>query len=112
VNCAALAAGRASLEATEAADERRREVAAAREALAAGLREAGLEPHPSVTNFVMARTDVDDSALAEELARSGLLIRPGSDFGLPGYVRITVGPVPLMERLASEVREVCARLRR
>lgn len=112
VNCAALAAGRASLLATEAAAQRRQQVREGRETLTRGLREAGLEPLPSEANFVMARVDVDDLVLAEELARSGLLIRPGTDFGLPGYVRITAGPVPLMERVTAELRDVCARMRR
>jgi histidinol-phosphate aminotransferase len=112
VNCAALAAGRASLRATEAAAERRREVSDARDLLSRGLREAGLEPFPSETNFVLARLDGDDTELAEGLASRGILIRPGTDFALPGYVRITVGPVPLMERVVSEVRDVYAGLRR
>jgi histidinol-phosphate aminotransferase len=112
VNCAAIAAGRASLRAGAAADERRREVSDAREVLSRGLREAGLEPLPSETNFVLAQLDGDDAALAEGLASRGILIRPGTDFGLPGYVRITVGPAPLMQRVADEVRDVYARSRR
>ncbi|MGI8479774.1 MAG: pyridoxal phosphate-dependent aminotransferase [Gaiellaceae bacterium] len=111
VNCAGLAAGRACLRATDAADRRRGEVAEAREALARGLRQAGAVPLPSAANFVLARVDVDDAALADRLAARGLLIRPGSDFGLPGYVRITVGPTPLMDRVVAEVREVCETLR-
>jgi histidinol-phosphate aminotransferase len=105
VNCAALAAGRACLRAGEAADARRAEVADAREALAEGLRAAGAEPLPAAANFVLARVGVDDRLLAEELARQGLLIRPGSELGLPGYVRITVGPVPLMRRVVAAFAE-------
>ncbi|MGH3065150.1 MAG: pyridoxal phosphate-dependent aminotransferase [Gaiellaceae bacterium] len=111
VNCAALAAGCACLRAPEAVVERREEVATARAALSDGLRAAELEPLPSVTNFVLARLDVDDAVLADRLAERGLLIRPGSDYGLPGYARITVGPIPLMERVCVELAEVCASLR-
>jgi histidinol-phosphate aminotransferase len=111
VNSAALAAGCACLRATAAVDARRRDVAAARSALSEGLRAAGLEPLPSVTNFVLARVDVDDVALGDRLAARGLLIRPGSDYGLPGYVRITVGPPPLMERVVAELSDVYASLR-
>ncbi len=111
VNCAALAAGCACLRATDAIAARRREVAEARDALADGLRAARLEPLSSVTNFVLARVDVDDTVLAERLAERGLLIRPGSDYGLPGYARITVGPLPLMERVSAEVADVCTVLR-
>lgn len=106
VNCAALAAGRACLRVGGAADERRREIGEAREVLSQGLRRAGAEPLPSVANFVLARVGTDDSALAERLADRGILIRPGSDLGLPGYVRITVGPAPLMRRVSAELAEV------
>jgi histidinol-phosphate aminotransferase len=111
VNSVALAAGRASLRATDVADERRREFDEGREALSRGLESAALAPLPSVTNFVMARVDVDDTALAEGLAARGILIRPGTDFGLPGYVRITVGTASLMERVTAEIRDVCGKLR-
>jgi histidinol-phosphate aminotransferase len=111
VNCAALVAGCACLRAPAAVDARRQEVAAARDALSDGLRAAGLEPLASVTNFVLTRLDVDDVALADLLAERGLLIRPGSDYGLPGYARITVGPLPLMERVCAELAEACSSLR-
>ena len=105
VSCAALAAGRASLRATEAADRRRRDVAEARAGLVEGLRQAGTEPYPSEANFVLTRVDFDDAILAEELARGGILVRPGSEFGLPRHLRITVGPTPLMERVTSELQQ-------
>jgi histidinol-phosphate aminotransferase len=62
-----------------------------------------VEPFPSEANFLLVKVDVDDLALAEELLRSGLLVRPGQDFGLPGYIRVTIGPLPLMERFADEL---------
>jgi histidinol-phosphate aminotransferase len=111
VNCVALGAGRACLRvAEEAVAARRREVADAREQLSRGLRDAGLEPVPSETNFVLARVDGDDSALAEALAARGILIRPGSDVGLPGYVRITVGPLRLMDRVSEAIADARAAL--
>jgi histidinol-phosphate aminotransferase len=111
VNCVALAAGCACLRARAAVDERRTLVAAARAQLSDELRSVGFEPLPSDTNFVLARVDVDDVALGDHLARRGLLIRPGSDYGLPGYVRVTVGPSEVMERFGTELRDVCSSLR-
>jgi histidinol-phosphate aminotransferase len=105
VNRAALAAGRASLARIELVDERRRENAAARLRLAELLRGAGAEPAPSEANFVLADVGVDDVALADRLLRRGLLVRPGSEFGLHGTVRITVGPEPLMERVGAELAD-------
>ena len=101
VNRAALAAGRVCLAQPELIELRRQAVAEARAVLSEGLRAAGVEPLPSQTNFVLVRTDVDDAALAAALAEEGLLVRAGGEYGLHGYVRITVGPEPLMERVAE-----------
>ena len=111
VNCVALVAGRACLRARAAVDERRMLVAAARAQLADELRSVGFEPLRSDTNFVLAKVDVDDVELGDRLAARGLLIRSGSDYGLAGYVRVTVGPSALMERFGVEVRDVCSSLR-
>jgi len=37
-------------------------------------------------------------------------VRAGSEFGLVGFVRITTGPIALMERVAAELAEARARL--
>jgi len=110
VNRAALAAGRACLRRPEVVEQRRRAVAAARDGLARLLTEVGAEPLPSEANFVLARAGVDDVALAEALEERGILIRAGSEFGLEGYVRITVGPPPLMERAAAELGRIRSEL--
>jgi histidinol-phosphate aminotransferase len=108
VNRAALAAGRACLAYPKRVVERRHETAAAR-ALLAGLLEAqGMESLPSEANFLLVHVGGNDVALASELVVRGYLVRPGSEFGLDGYVRITVGPPPLMERVARELAEVRA----
>jgi histidinol-phosphate aminotransferase len=111
VNRAALAAGGASLRRPELIDERRAVVAAARELLGRRLGEAGAEPLPSEANFVLARIGVDDLALTDALARQGILIRAGTEFGLPGYVRVTVGPPEQMERAAEALGRELGRLR-
>ena len=109
VNRAALAAGCASLRHLDILEERRQENEATRERLAELLRARGVEPFPSEANFLLVRVGVDDVALAEALLRRGLLIRPGRDFGMPGYIRVTIGPVTLMERLADEIAGVLGR---
>ena len=106
VNRAALAAGRASLLHPELVETRRLANAAGRERLAERLREAGATPYPSHANFLLVDVGVDDVALTEGLARRGFLVRAGSEFGLGGFVRITTGAVPLMERVAGEVEAV------
>jgi histidinol-phosphate aminotransferase len=103
VNRAALAAGCASLRHADLVDARRLENEAARETLARLLRDQGLDPVQSEANFLLVDVQADDLAVAKALLRRGLLVRPGQDFGMPGYLRITIGPQPLMERLASEL---------
>ena len=108
VNRAALAAGRASLLHPELVETRRLANEAARERLAEGLRRAGVRSCPSQANFLLVDVGVDDVDLTERLARRGFLVRAGSEFGLAGWIRITAGPLPLMERVAGEL--VAARL--
>jgi histidinol-phosphate aminotransferase len=106
VNRAALAAGRACLTHPERIEERRLQTAEARALLARLLGEAGMRSLPSEANFLLAEVGGDDAALAGELVVRGFLVRPGSEFGLDGYVRVTVGPAPLMERFVRELVDV------
>lgn len=110
VNRAALAAGRASLAVPGLVEERRRQAAEARALLARLLAEAGAEPYPSQANFVLVRVGVDDVELTEGLRRLGVLVRAGSELGVPGTLRVTVGPSPLMERAAAAIASVLAEL--
>jgi len=111
VNQAALAAGCASLARVQMVDERRELTCDARRLLADRLTAGGLQPLPSDANFLLTPLGADDVAVAEALARRGLLVRPGSEFGLPGHARITIGPAELMERAADELLHVCASVR-
>jgi histidinol-phosphate aminotransferase len=110
VNRAALAAGRASLDQPDLVETRRLANDAGRERLAERLADAGARPVASQANFLLVDVGVDDLTLTEALARRGFLVRAGSEFGLPGFVRITTGPVPLMERVGAELAEARARL--
>jgi histidinol-phosphate aminotransferase len=105
VNRVALVAGVASIEQAELLDERRREAVEARELLAERLRETGVRVTPSEANFVLAELGVDDVELADRLAARGFLMRPGSEFGMAGYTRITAAPVPVLERFVPAFAE-------
>ncbi len=101
VNCAALAAGLASLERVDALPARRRQAVAARARLVAPLASAGIRTLNSSASFVLADVGGDDVAVCEALARQGLLLRAGSEFGLPGYVRVTIGEESLMDEVGA-----------
>jgi histidinol-phosphate aminotransferase len=106
VNRPALAAGLACLARPEFARARAAAARAARELLARRLEAGGVEVAPSAANFVLAAVGGDDLAFAAALAtRHAILVRPGAGFGLPGHVRITIGPPELMERVAAAIIE-------
>jgi histidinol-phosphate aminotransferase len=108
LNRPALVAGLASLGRPDEVDERRIATVHARERLAGALAAAGMEAVPSAGNFLLVRHGVDDAALVAGLLRRGLLVRSGAELGLPGWVRITAGPEPLMDRVAVALPEVRA----
>jgi len=111
VNHAALAAGCASLARAALTDERRALTRECRALLGERLVAGGLRTLPSDANFLLSSLDADDREVTAGLASRGLLIRAGSEFGLPGYARITVGPAELMERAADELLRECASIR-
>jgi histidinol-phosphate aminotransferase len=110
VNRAALAAGVASLGRSDEVAERRALAAAARERLTEALLAGGMAPVGSSANFVLVDLGVDDVALADLLVSRGVLIRPGSELGLPGWARITVAPEPVMDRAAAALLQARAEL--
>jgi histidinol-phosphate aminotransferase len=103
VNRAALSAGIASLRRTGMLADRRAQVRRARDRLTAPLDAAGIRAVPSDANFVLLELGADDLAVADTLARDGILVRAGSEFGLPGYVRVTTGEEELMSDLAGRI---------
>ena len=101
----------AALAALEDEDYRRRAIALVREgreALRRALAEMGVECPESQANFVFARVGEGDAA-AEALAREGVIVRAGSAFGCPEWIRVSVGLPEENERLLSALRRFLAR---
>src|SRR5262249_58892383 len=105
-NRAAVGAGCACLAAPDAVEARGLEVVAARDRFARGLAGLGIPSWPSQANFVLAEPGGDDVWWYEGLARRGFLVRAGSEFGLRGHLRVTVGPSELMSRVAGALMAV------
>jgi histidinol-phosphate aminotransferase len=104
VNVAALAAGIASLRRIGQLPARREQVARARRALAEPLRSTPVGAIPSHANFVLLDlAGADDAQVCEALARDGILVRAGTEFGLPGYARVTTGEAALMGDVARRL---------
>ncbi|MGN6378866.1 MAG: pyridoxal phosphate-dependent aminotransferase [Gaiellales bacterium] len=111
VNRVALVAGRVAVGHRGFVARRRAEVAAARDVLGGELERAGLGVFPSQANFVLMELGTDDREVCTALLQRGLLIRGGSDFGLPGYARVTAAPEPIMRRAAADIVAVTQPLR-
>jgi histidinol-phosphate aminotransferase len=109
VNRAALAAGLASLKRVELIPRRRDQVRRAREALVAPLRSAAMNTLPSDANFVLVELGIDDQHVFDALAKEGLIVRPGSELGLPGYVRVTTAAEDLMHAVGTRIADVVGR---
>jgi histidinol-phosphate aminotransferase len=107
VNALALAAIEGIAPSEEAAAWRAMTTARVREQraiLQAELARLGVEYFPSQANFVAAR--LDPGAVARALAGTGLVVRPGDDLGLPGWVRFSIGWAPQMAILRAALRRL------
>jgi histidinol-phosphate aminotransferase len=109
VNRAALSAGIASLRRTEQLPARRDQARRARRRLVAPLAGTKVLAFPSEANFVLLDLRDDDLRVTEALARDGVLVRPGSEFGLPGHVRVTTGEEDLMEMVGERIAAAVGR---
>jgi histidinol-phosphate aminotransferase len=73
------------------------------------LREHGLEPAPSVGNFVYVETGADATVLFDRLLHEGVIVRPLAGFGSPTAIRISVGTTEELEMLAAALSHVLQR---
>lgn len=100
VNGIAVAAAAAALGDHEFVARVRRDNAAGLAQLGAGLRGLGLEFVPGSGNFLLVRVG-DGRAVFERLQRRGLITRPVHPYGLPEWLRISVGTAAQNERLLA-----------
>ncbi|NUR76425.1 MAG: aminotransferase class I/II-fold pyridoxal phosphate-dependent enzyme, partial [Thermoleophilia bacterium] len=73
------------------------------------LREHGLDPVPSVGNFLYVETGGDAVELFERLLREGIIVRPLAGFGSPTAIRISVGTSEELDVLAGALGRVLQR---
>ncbi len=74
-----------------------------REVLYQAFREMGLEFAESQANFIFVRVDDGDAAM-DALMREGVIVRPGSAFGHPEWIRVTVGLQAENARFLSKLK--------
>jgi histidinol-phosphate aminotransferase len=68
--------------------------------LVQGCGALGLEVVPSVANFMLVRVG-DGLRVFDALQRRGVIVRPVKSYGLPEWVRVTVGTREQNERLLA-----------
>jgi histidinol-phosphate aminotransferase len=90
VNAMAQVAAVAALGDEDHLRNTRRMLKAGRDQLMNGLRALGLDPVESVTNFMVFSYD-RPKELTAELTKRKVIVRPMAGFGLPDYVRVSVG---------------------
>jgi len=108
VSSAALAAAQAAIEDTAFTELARRHNDYWLPWLAERMTALGLEVVPSVANFILVRfPTVDKTAKAADafLRSKGIIVRGVSSYGLPDYLRITIGPADEVQAVAAAVAE-------
>jgi histidinol-phosphate aminotransferase len=68
----------------------------------------GLWAAPSAANFLMVRVGPQAQQVFEHLLRAGLIVRPVAGYGLPQFLRISVGTPEHTERLFAALRGALA----
>ena len=59
--------------------------------LVAAFEQLGIEYIPSVGNFISAKMPRSGKAVFDALLREGVIVRPVDNYGMPDYLRITIG---------------------
>ncbi len=70
------------------------------------LRGHGLDPVPSVGNFLYVDTGAEAGDLFDRLLHEGIIVRPLGGFGSPGAIRISVGTPEELDVLAEVLDRV------
>ncbi len=90
VNALAQAAALAALADTAYVDESRALNRAGMRQLEEGVRALGLTFVPSHANFLLIRVG-DAAGVYQRLLKQGVIVRPVANYGLPEFLRVTVG---------------------
>jgi len=105
VNAIAQAAAIAALDDLDFTAKCARENRAGLAQLSAGFGVLGLEFVPSVANFIVVRVG-DGARIFDALQRRGVIVRPMRSYGMPEWLRVTVGSREQNERLLAELAKV------
>lgn len=102
VNAIAQAAALAALDDDAFAEKTARENRAGLKQIETGCAALGLEFVPSVANFMLLKVG-DGMKFFAALQARGVIVRPVKSYGLPEWIRVTVGTRAQNERLLAEL---------
>ena len=91
VNSLALSAACAALDDADYLAQSRQLNDAGMAQLEAGLRELGLSWIPSKGNFIAVNFGRDTAAINQALLRAGVIVRPVVGYGMPNFLRVSIG---------------------
>ena len=105
VNSLAQVAALAALDDTDFLDRARKTNKAGRKQLEKAFGEMGVEYFSEGGNFIMIRVKNAADTFVK-LQKKGVIVRPVAGYGLPDWLRITIGLPEQNERLVEELRKV------
>lgn len=105
VNAIGQAAALAALDDHDFTTRCARENRAGLAQLEAGLQAQGLEIVPSAANFLLVKVG-DGGRVFTALQQRGVIVRPVKPYGLPEWIRVTVGTTAQNERFLRELAAV------
>lgn len=104
-NGIAQAGALAGLRDTAHMDETRRITKEGRNFLQSEFLDMGLEFVPSHANFVLVRVG-DGAKVFGALLRKGIIVRAMGSYGLPGWIRVSVGTMPQNTAFVAALRDL------
>jgi len=69
----------------------------------------GLSYIPTHANFVMVNLSCNSQDVFNTLLREGIIVRPGIPFGMPGWIRLTIGTPEENRRFIEALRKIMKR---
>jgi len=66
----------------------------------------GLEYIPSQANFTFVNIGTDSAKIFPELLKQGVIVRTGTPFGMPDWIRVTVGTREMNDRFLSALQTI------
>jgi histidinol-phosphate aminotransferase len=98
-NSMALAAARAALDDEDFVEQSRLSNQQGLQQLQRGFEERGLYSIPSASNFLTVKFGENSGAVYQGLLERGVIVRPVANYGLPDFLRISVGTPVQIEQL-------------